>query len=486
MNELKCSVCGKVLPEGSSFCKYCGNKIPEQIKNAAVDASASAKVCKTCGRVVKVGLSFCTGCGARHDVDSIKQKLNVCNVCGTEIGAGMAFCKRCGQPVAPESTNPNVCKTCGKTVKAGLFFCTGCGARLDVDSIKQKLNVCNVCGTEIGAGVAFCKRCGQPVMSESPRYSSTEPLGTYTTRSQPPMQPTVYPYSSPNVQKHSRRPLVAVISVFVAAAILITGFWQPGFFLTGKSGGHIESATASTVVSPENPAAQIGDITVNFGNNLTAETELTIQTSALPASSDYINSIDAYNFTLEGQSKFTTLVDITIPNTAGSNETCYMAYYNEETGNWEQIPFEINGDEVAFSTRHFSQFALFKYDRNRYTGPLTPVVINYDDYRAKLKADEDELYSLVESYLEGEIGSSPSTNAALSFANDILSISGYSATNSNLSDEVKKALNERLIILSSAIVFLKIAYQWQAQDSYDKILQDNIFNLCELALGGAA
>jgi hypothetical protein len=38
--------------------------------------------------------------------------------------------------------------------------------------------------------------------------------------------------------------LIAVLSAVLAAAVLITGFWQPGFFLNAKTGGVLSAPYA--------------------------------------------------------------------------------------------------------------------------------------------------------------------------------------------------------------------------------------------------
>lgn len=343
------------------------------------------------------------------------------------------------------------------------------------------MSFCSHCGAQMPDGVRFCTRCGG---AAAPNTGQT-----------PPPQPA-QPYDGQQRKKPRRQTggIIAIIASGLAVILLFEFVIGPMFSGRTIFGGAATSgkviSTGSAVVSPDNPVAEIDGVTVDFGDNLTAEAELHIQTGTQAQDSEQYTGIDVYDFTLEGQSEFATLVDITLPNTAEQDEAFYVAYYNEETDGWEKLPFEIKGNEVNFSTLHFSRYGLIKYHRDRYVGPLTPLVVNYDELHKALEGiEEDDLF---ERFVEekGQIGSNEFINKALAVSNDAIGYTSapvtYEAMVARLGDTAARELSDKLTLVGGAVTCLKIAYQWQAQDSYEKILQDNIFDLCELALGGAA
>jgi len=118
------------------------------------------------------------------------------------------------------------------------------------------------------------------------------------------------------------------------------------------------------------------------------------------------------------------------------------------------------------------------------------LVVNYDELRKALDGIEDN--GLFERFLEekGQIGSNEFVNKALAISNDAIGFTSipvtYEAMVATMGDTAAQALADKLTIVGGAMTLLKVAYQWQAKDSYDKIIQDNIFDLCELALAGTA
>lgn len=338
---------------------------------------------------------------------------------------------------------------------------------------------CSKCGNSVKKSENFCMACGAAVVRNLSADSSVQ----------------IKPQNAASKSvKHQTAGIISIVASGLVVILLFEFVIGPSISSRTIFGSVVSSdkiiSTGSVWVSPEDPVAEIGDVTVDFGDNLTAEAELNIQTGTQTPENEYFTGIDVYDFTLEGQSEFTTLVDITLPNTADSDEAAYVAYYNKETEEWEQVPFEINGDEVVFSTRHFSRYGLVKYYRNRYAGPLTPLMINYDELRKALDGIEGD--GLFQRFLEekGQIGSNELINKALAVSNDAIGYTsipvGYEAMVAKIGDTAAKELANKLTLVGGAITVLKVAYQLQAQDSIDKTIQDNIFDICELALGGAA
>ena len=69
---MKCSSCGKDNPDGSLFCKFCGNRLP--VSNLQSTNSAQLK-CQRCGTVNKQGSIYCGTCGS--SLQSIKSNQGV-------------------------------------------------------------------------------------------------------------------------------------------------------------------------------------------------------------------------------------------------------------------------------------------------------------------------------------------------------------------------------------------------------------------------
>ncbi len=336
---------------------------------------------------------------------------------------------------------------------------------------------CSKCGDQVKENDNFCTACGTAVPRYASGFSQKKPKRV-----------------DAHTEKHQTAGVFAIIASGLALILFFEFVIGPAIWGRTIFGGTAPSDKAismgSAMVSSNNPVAKIGVVTVDFGENIIEETELRIQTGTQAPKSDYFTGIDVYDFTLQGQSQFSSPVDITLPNTAGFDEAAYVAYFNEEIQEWEQVPYEINGDKVVFSTRHFSRYGLVKYHRNRYAGPLTPLVINYDELRKALNGIEED--GLFERFLEekGQIGSNELINKALAVSNDAIGYTSipvsYEAMVARIGDAAAKELADKLTLVGGALTVLKVAYQLQAQDSINKTIQDNIFDICELALGGAA
>lgn len=102
---MKCNGCGREIPNGSKFCRYCGaESIYENVSPGTGSVNAAENT-----DIVKVPL-FCRSCGA-------------------EVSSDMLFCRNCGRKTDFEAkTAENVCKRCGKPLKPNTAFCMACGA----------------------------------------------------------------------------------------------------------------------------------------------------------------------------------------------------------------------------------------------------------------------------------------------------------------------------------------------------------------------
>jgi len=318
---------------------------------------------------------------------------------------------------------------------------------------------CSNCGNEIPDGARFCTVCGETVENVQPKK---------TTYSQPVQitqnyQKIQHPRSvKQNITKRQKVGIAAIISAglaFIMLFMLVIGPFIAKQVNSGKwpdTGKVTDSGSA--VVSPDNPVAKIGKVTVDFKDNLNGQAKLTVQTGSQQPQSEQYTAIDVYDFSLEGQIEFDTLINITLPNTAEENEAFHVCFYNEEDGEWEKLPYETSGDEVSFSTTHFSTYGLIRYNRNRYTGPLTPLVVNYDELRKALKNIEDD--NLFEQFLEqkGQVGANEWVKKGMSLFNDATGYVSIPPTyGATVGLEDSRVLADKLAAVGGTVTFLKMA-----------------------------
>ncbi len=64
--QMICNDCGKMLPEDSKFCQYCGSKnVSEYIEPKPV-YYVPTKICKICGKQLPEDSEFCQYCGSKY------------------------------------------------------------------------------------------------------------------------------------------------------------------------------------------------------------------------------------------------------------------------------------------------------------------------------------------------------------------------------------------------------------------------------------
>jgi hypothetical protein len=360
--------------------------------------------------------------------------------------------------------------------------------------------LCEKCGNRMPDEDTFCIHCGARkrlgTHSDEPVYA--QPIGNSHPKeyNQGPVNRT--PAPNARLRSGAKRQTVGIVAIIASGLAFIMLFlFVIGPFISGKTifgdKAALVAGTGSAMVSPEDPVAEINGVTVDFGYNLTEEAKLTIKTSVQSPDSEDCTGMDVYGFTLEGQDEFVSLVDITLPNTAAEDEDFYVAYHNKQTGEWEQVPFETEKNMIQFSTKHFSEFAVIKFHKYRndqYRGPRTPAAIHFGHLNEALK--ELDTNFAFDKFLKekGTGGSDEFTNAALSALNNIASTasSADSIMNFLKGTNTPEALelSNRLTAVGGTLTLLKVAYQWQAGDAPKKIIEDNIFNLSQLALSSAA
>ena len=166
-------------------------------------------------------------------------KERTCAACGQSMPDNAKFCDKCGHPAPADVHNHDAeaaektvsCPVCGKPSAAGIKYCAGCGSALQSGAADSAVKKCPVCASPLGEGDAFCMKCGTSIGKPDARPAPNSPPGF---GSAPPTTGTAAAPAAQGKRTNGRGPLVAVVSVVLVAALLITGFWQPGFFLKGS------------------------------------------------------------------------------------------------------------------------------------------------------------------------------------------------------------------------------------------------------------
>ncbi|MCR4904653.1 MAG: zinc ribbon domain-containing protein [Clostridiales bacterium] len=291
------------------------------------------------------------------------------------------------------------CNKCGAALRDDARFCESCGSKVPEAAPPRRF--CSSCGKELPADAAFCRFCGAQVQNSARRSSRNDTPAGQTAVNRP-AQTAVPPYREPVPQtqpaktkpKKKGRGLSLFLSLAIAVEFCIAGFKYPGFLrregvdVTDDSSGYssgitlqytkkqIDDAPAKSVdVSPWEPVADFGQVKVELDAWSLNEESDTLTVRELPELSEGGEDgwiIQGYDFSLaSGQDEFATDITITLPRThPGSLSGC--VWYNEETGMWENVYFEVSEDESSYLvyTDHFSKYGVKRFQFNPETMTL--------------------------------------------------------------------------------------------------------------------
>lgn len=310
---------------------------------------------------------------------------------------------------------------------------------------------CTNCGNPLPDGAKYCPECSEPapieikapkgaeitISDEPPEELSQDPRSSKAHKTSAAAEG---PAKSSNTEKSTKTaPKKRGLSLFLVIVMLfelgVAAFKYPGFLAKGQDdplsglfscaqNGNISGNTAEdewlpspvseisvtftdkeiagapkheAAVSTDNLQATCGDVTADFCNswNLTGEDTLIVRD--LPRKEDknagYV--LLGYDVSLaSGQDEFPTYVKITIPRTATSENDGFCATYNEETGKFERLYYEISEDGKSYIiyTDHFSR----KFEV-RYTEAVIKRI-------KKIIEEGDKMNEALASYLSGIFG----------------------------------------------------------------------------------
>ena len=299
------------------------------------------------------------------------------------------------------------CRYCGKPISDNAKFCGSCGRQLDVPE--------KASGGQTGQTQSPGSRSGQTQISGGQagrpiRYSS--PAAVHRSSQRNSVQGSPAGGSKETKSGPRRKPWAKALSLLLAAAILFTGFKYPGFFLKDKRPGKDSTVSTDDTLPGGKPSTggndseagiftvpSVSDISVLFTdaerqNAPVHEAELSLSELRVSCGSLEADFVDSWNISggdrlivrdlpvkedpatgyelhgydislASGQNTFATDVKLTIPRTAEDEYDGFCATYNEETGQYERLCYEISedGKNYIIYTDHFSDKFEIKYGK---------------------------------------------------------------------------------------------------------------------------
>ena len=298
----------------------------------------------------------------------------------------------------------NFCKYCGRALNPRSRFCPGCGSPVEGASQAQ--------APQQGQTPA-----SQPAQAPAAQYSQAPQQGqaaqqgwnnAVQTQRQAPsrhcgymppqyaaaaQQGQPYPGMQPP-KKSSKKMMTSAICIGLAAVLAFTAFVKPGFLLSHKDGSGSSSTSTSSSSTGKNSGGLFGkkkdepevlkasaeELEVKSDTGVKVELspflfdydeerELTVKKAGVEKTDDGNCQITSYDFDFGGEHELDTFVDIRIPyegkfcDKGEDPAECVGAmYFNEETGEWEDVLYEVDADakEVVIHTDHFSRFGCFE------------------------------------------------------------------------------------------------------------------------------
>ena len=311
--------------------------------------------------------------------------------------------------------------------------------------------------------------------------------------------------------------LVIILAVTLAAEGVVAGLWFPGFFrgpevipvMTEEDQNGIELSAAgaskivfdksedivpeTAIVNADNRTAEFeSGVKVSFGELCLWDDLQEVEVRSLGKSSDDEYKAVGYDFTMDGgPEEFCGLVEVTVPYDKSWGNDVFVQYLNEDTGAWEIIYAQPNGDgTVTFRTDHFCTFGVFVDEVKNGSGHLSESVLEevpgIDDLHTKVKVNWEALAARIR---EGKLQSDAQLTDLTSkgdayFVDRSVSVISNSVTGM---DYISKAANlpgisKVLGPLGQTITVGKFFYDGH-QKGWNKAFQDNKWDLLATSVG---
>ncbi len=357
------------------------------------------------------------------------------------------------------------CRKCGSPLGEGAMFCKKCGTQVvSIQKIQpiqkhvqQQKNQCRKCGNPLNEGAMFCRKCGMRVEMNNADASKVQP--TIST------QPNAQRNGSSNIRP-SHSGWLAPIAVFLAIVILGNSIlihyaelkyprlnprmesnvaksvdsgldsgrsdnkFNKGLGVGNDEGeampqsalqimyteNEIKSASRKeSSITKDNPTVIVGDVSVALPYFLIDENE-SVTVAELPARSDSEgNEIYAYDISLKsGMHQLGACAEITIPRKAKPGEIGSVVYFNEATGKWDTVCYDISDDGKSYiiQTTHFSIFGeslkkvgdIYGSTEENLAGEMFYKVYNEGKglHQERVEIDENKLMDMVKNSVNAE------------------------------------------------------------------------------------
>ena len=304
------------------------------------------------------------------------------------------------------------CPHCGKEVRDGAKFCQHCGSRLTEAEVVKRERWCPSCGALLPDGAKFCNKCGLPLRPTAARQVQTAAQPVYN-------QTPAVRTSRPQKRKSRFSGFTRALSLLLAAALLVTGLWKPGFMLPwiGRIGifkpanpkvayntdslvlDRKETEAVKPVIatlSMDEPAVTVGEIKVDFGV-MEGEHTLEIRDVGIKRDNSEDAEVHVYDFRLDGgKTQPDTCVAVTVPynpENMDPYDTVTARHYDAKTKSWTVLPAEFDTDAktVTFWTDHFSEdgiydtwqsrLAIAEYEYGAVAGGSASLEMPYQEYK---------------------------------------------------------------------------------------------------------
>ena len=261
-------------------------------------------------------------------------------------------------------------------------FCSECGSLLP-----EKGKFCPECGAAVG--VVIDAPAGSTVtVTDTPPEAAVRQIPKPAAASQnAKKQPErAARKKTEKAAKGGRRGLSLFLVLVMLVELGVAGFKYPGFlrkkeddapqlseesFVDSTPSGvsEIQLTKEDYSVEPERVTVSASDgccqlesgVKVDFGSNtaICAGKELAVR--IIGGRTDERYEAKIYDFSLTDTSTFSAPVKITLPYDKSWGNNVFVQYYNEDTGAWEVLWTETDGEgNAVFCTGHFSTFAVFR------------------------------------------------------------------------------------------------------------------------------
>lgn len=224
---------------------------------------------------------------------------------------------------------------------------------------------CKSCGTQLIDDAKFCGSCGAKTQEAEASPPNTVPQAPTETKPRTPPKKLLFS-------------AVAVALVIALGVAIIPRLGKEADNIEGTTGDlsaftynerDYTAKAKELKVSPESPSASAHGVTIQFGE-YALEGDQTLKIRQLPEKTDKNNGVKvtAYDFELGNQTNFDDVITIAIPYDAKyaeagvENECIGAKYYNQTTGEWEGVYYEVNTEnrQVLIYTTHLSTYGVFQ------------------------------------------------------------------------------------------------------------------------------